>query len=170
MKLYFIWLVPRSPTVHERNIATFCNWFCAGLLSPRPPAPLISVLGVVVILFSDLFPAPSQHWNWGSGGISSVSDTSKMLQYFFRVPWEIESQIKWNTISWEVVSCLLVAASSTTESGVVAIYNRLPQHVVDWHTMSAFQTKLTKSVCCNCQLADTCWHKFFNGRCTCCES
>ena len=45
-------------TVHERNIATFYKWLCAGLLSPRPPAPLISVLGVVVILFSDLFLAP----------------------------------------------------------------------------------------------------------------
>ena len=53
--------------------------------------------------------------------------------------------------------------------GMVTIYHCLPQHVVDRHTMSAFRTKLTNRVRFSCQFGDAYWHKFFNGRWTCCE-
>ena len=66
------------------------------------------------------------------------------------------------------LGCLLQLHSRSI-FGAVTIYHCLPHHAVDRHIMSAFRTKLTKRVRFNFQFGDTYWHKFFNGRRTCCE-
>ena len=46
------------------------------------------------------------------------------------------------------------ALHSRSIFGMVAVYNRLPQNVVDHQTVASFQTKLTKIVRFKCQFGD----------------
>ena len=47
--------------------------------------------------------------------------------------------------------------------GLVTVFNRLPQHVVDQEDVSSFQTCLTEQVRAHCALGTTDWHAIFDA-------